>query len=140
MVRRQILGGSGIVIEINDDLERQIMEGPAYVAAMSKMVSEGAEYARNLAAVDTGNMRDSIKEGDISQDPSNPSLVVGTIEVGDGAPYWVFVEYGTGQLGASSAQPDPGVAEGYNHGPSTGMPAQPFMRPTLWWLRQRFGD
>lgn len=124
-------------VVLADGISEELMRDADYLAAMKQIADEGAEYAQNLAPIgETGNLRDSIiskgatLEGDVA---------VGLIEVGDGASYWAFVEYGTGQRGSASEQPDPGVAEGYSHGPSTGMEAQPYMRPTLWYLRQRIG-
>jgi len=129
------LGGS-ILLQINQRLEREIEEDIAFKQGILNIVEDGVEYAKNLAAVRTGAMRDSITNGGLQYIDGQ---LMGIIEVGDGAEYWVFVEYGTGQAGAGSEQPEPGVAEGYVHGSSRGMPAQPFMRPTLWYLRQRYG-
>lgn len=129
------IGGS-ILVEFNRRLEEEILKQEEMRIAVLQILDDGVEYARNLAAVDTGAMRDSIRNGGFQEIDGE---AVGVIEVGDGAPHWIFIEYGTGQRGAASDQPEPGVAEGYQHGTSAGIAAQPFLRPTLWYLRQRYG-
>ena len=124
---------------INDNIQEQFNNDSEAKAAIKKITDEGAKYAQNLAPVgDTGNLRDSIVSlGAVVEEEG----LVGVIEVGGTiAPYWAFVEYGTGLAGAGSDQPEPGVADDYSPGPSAGMAAQPFMRPTIWYLKQRIGE
>lgn len=130
-------GVVGAFFVINDGLTEELSRDADYILAMEKVTEEGAEYAQNIVPVgETGDLRASIH----AEKPSiEDGELVGRIKVGEGAPYWAYVEYGTGSAGAGSEQPPPGLADGYSHGPSAGMAAQPYMRPTLWWLRQRIG-
>ena len=55
------------------------------------------------------------------------------------APHWAFVEYGTGQRGRKSRQPQPGLPAGYRHGAFPGQRAQPYLRPSILAVRRKVG-
>lgn len=76
---------------------------------------------KELAAVDTGEMRDSIR----TEIEETGKTIVG--RVGPHTDHDIFVEYGTGIRGAASA----GAGEGPYNPNWMGMPAQPFCRPAL---------
>lgn len=124
------------ILDLNENLQKDISDSVAFRRVLQQIIDDGIEYASNLAPERTGLMKSTIRDGGIEIDGD---IATASIVVGEGAPYWVFVEYGTGGRGAASEQPEPGLPQGYQHGGSAGMAAQPFMRPTLWFLRQRFG-
>lgn len=55
------------------------------------------------------------------------------------APYWAFVEYGTGRRGAGSRQPEPGLPPGYRHSGVGGQKAQPYLRPSILAVKRKVG-
>jgi len=93
--------------------------------ALRLTINEGAinvqREARRLCPVDTGRLRSSIEL----------ELLEGGLvgQVGTAVEYAPFVEYGTGDAGASSEHPE--LPEGYQHGESAGQPAQPFLNPAF---------
>lgn len=94
---------------------------PALMERMDKAGALVAAEAKSLAPVHTGELRDSISH----RVDAVGSRVVATIYAS--APHAGFVEYGTGQRGASSASAGP-----YPYSASwPGMAAQPFLRPAL---------
>lgn len=130
-------GPFAMEVFLNDNIAQEFNQDSEVRADLARIAEIAVQYAKNLAAVDTGNMRDSIKFAGFEQVGDELAAVV---EVGEDAEYWVFVEYGTGRAGAGSPQPDPGILPGYTHGSSAGIIARPFMRPTLTYLRSRIGD
>jgi len=78
--------------------------------------------AQELCPVDTGALRDSITS-EVTETDRTVRASVGP----RGVDYANFVEYGTGQAGASS----PGAGAGPYSLSWPGMPAQPYMRPAL---------
>jgi len=121
---------------LNETLAQDFNVDQEVRANLLELAERAVEYAKNLAAKDTGQMAESIRfvgfqtEGD---------QLFAVIEVGEDAEYWVFVEYGTGSAGASSKQPPPGLPPEYVHGPSGGVIARPFMRPTITYLKATIG-
>jgi HK97 gp10 family phage protein len=93
---------------------------PGATASVQAVCQTIQQRAQELAPVDTGALRDSIT---VEIDDSGKT-VVGT--VGPHVDYAVFVEYGTGQRGASSADAGPGP-----YGDTPGQAAQAFMRPAF---------
>ena len=101
---------------------------PEFGRAAKTMQAE----AERLVPVDTGDLKASI---DTRVTISGLDLVA---MVFAREPYADFVEYGTGTRGARTSQK--GVGRGrealkppptYQHGPSKGMRAQPFLRPAM---------
>ena len=126
---------ASIVLKSNEDILKQLDGEQKAQEQFTKMVKRGAEYAQRTAPLgETGNLRSSIRAEPLTTD--SQGILTGKITVGNGiAPYWSFVEYGTGTRGASSEQPPPGLPASYRHGVGAGMEAQPFMRPTILWLK-----
>lgn len=84
--------------------------------------------AKLLAPVDTGRLRASIEAG---ADDEGAFVKAGT-------EYAAYMEFGTGQAGSST---DPGpTPDWYQHGPSPGVPAQPFLRPAVESMRGQVAD
>jgi len=136
-IGKKIMSG-GLVegtLFMNPDLEKDINTSPEMLRELTTLTDKAAQYAFNLAPWRSGTMRNSIQP---EVGLFNNSYV-GLVKVGSGASYWVFVEYGTGQRGAGSDQPEPGTPQGYAHGGRAGQAAQPFMRRTLWWLKEQIG-
>ncbi len=95
---------------------------PGVIAGVKAAQGLIVQEAKDLCPVDTGFLRDSITAGE--PDETGKS-VVGTVVAS--APYAGYVEYGTGQRGASSAGAGP-----YPYNPKwPGQAAQPFLRPAL---------
>lgn len=96
------------------------------------VTEEIAVDARRLAAVDTGEMRDSIE--------AEPA-VEGHGRVKVGTEHWRFVEYGTSpheiHARAGGALAWPGGAHPVAEVQHPGTQAQPFMRPALYQKRGR---
>lgn len=88
------------------------------------------QRAKLRASVDTGRLRASIGTGRTG--PMEQTIVVGVH-------YGPFVEFGTGQAGATGDQPG-GVPGEYVHGPSPGRPSAPFLRPALLEVRELLND
>lgn len=125
-----VLGG----FILNPNLEAEINGSSEMTDTLQELVTMATEYAMNLAPV-----RDGIMIGTIAgRVEGSGAERHGIVEVG--SDHWIFVEYGTGMRGAGSAQPAPGLPGGYKHGSVAGQAAQPFMRPTLWWLRNQIGN
>lgn len=95
---------------------------PAVVAAVTEGCTAIVDEAEAIVPVETGELRDSIHTASVSLIGTQVQGVV----VAD-SPHAAFVEYGTGQRGASSA----GAGEGPYSPNWPGMAAQPFMRPAL---------
>jgi HK97 gp10 family phage protein len=90
--------------------------------AVGKAQSLVAEEARGYCPVDTGSLRDSIREEQIADDGKRVSG-----DVSANMPYSAFVEFGTGRRGAESAGAGP-----FHYTMSwPGMVAQPYLRPAL---------
>lgn len=133
-----VRSGLSFDLELNANLERELADDEEVRQNLKELAEIGVQYAQNLAARDTGKMADSIKFTGFEYDQDYG--LVGVIEVGEDADYWVFIEYGTGARGAGSPQPEPGLPEGYEHGPGSGVTARPFMRPMILHLKGRIGD
>lgn len=91
-------------------------------AAVGKAQTVVKEEAQSLCPVDTGALRESIREEDITD---NGKQIRGPVSVN--MPYAAYVEFGTGARGAGSAGAGP-----FAYTMSwPGMPAQPYLRPAL---------
>lgn len=130
-------GPSSFVFIPNENFANEFNNDQEVRAELERLAQLAVEYAQNLSAVESGAMRDSVRFVGFQEVEGQLAAV---IEVGDGAEYWVYVEYGTGVRGAASEQPDPGLPVGYAHGSVAGVPARPFMRPTINYLRNRVGE
>jgi HK97 gp10 family phage protein len=96
--------------------------------AVGKAQSVVAEEAKAICPVDTGTLRDSIREEPIDDDGKQV-----TAQVSANTHYAAFVEFGTGRRGAESAGAGP-----FNYTMSwPGMVAQPYLRPALDSARSR---
>lgn len=93
---------------------------------LAQAALEVERRAKLKAPVDHGRLRASISA--FKTAPLEHGVKVGV-------EYGAFVEFGTGQRGAASAQPG-GIADDYAHGPSKGMRAQPYLRPALLEVRR----
>ena len=97
----------------------------AFEQAARLSVEQGGEAvletAESIVPVDTGELRESGHVELLNAGPQPSAAVVFD------TPYAAYVEYGTGERGAAS--------EGAGPGPYTpgwpGMPAQPYLRPSL---------
>lgn len=74
--------------------------------------------------------RAPVREGLLKSSIRAVRLGVARYAVVSHVAYAAFVEFGTGMRGRGSAQPL-GVPGEYVHGTGPGMPAQPFLRPSL---------
>lgn len=93
---------------------------PGVVASVDAACKLIKESAQSKAPVDTGALRDSI-DYEVNE---TGKTVVGTVSVG--VDYGPYLEFGTGQRGASSADAGPGL-----YGSTAGMVPQPYMRPAI---------
>ena len=96
----------------------------AAIRALEKCGLTAEEYAKRLAPVDTGNLRNSITH----QVDDGESAVY----IGSNVEYATYVELGTGKY-AVGGRPTPWVyqdAEGNWHW-TAGNPAQPFLKPAV---------
>lgn len=96
----------------------------AAIRALEKCGLTAEEYAKRLAPVDTGNLRNSITH----QVDDGESAVY----IGSNVEYATYVELGTGKY-AEGGRPTPWVyqdAEGNWHW-TAGNPAQPFLKPAM---------
>lgn len=96
----------------------------AVVRALERCGSQAEGYAKDLAPVDTGRLRDSITH---SVDDGEPAVYIGT-----NMEYATYVELGTGKY-AEGGRPTPRVYqddEGNRHW-TAGNPAQPFLKPAV---------
>lgn len=95
------------------------------------LAAEG--YAKKLAPVDTGNLRNSIGH---KVDPDGQTVYIGT-----NAEYAAYVELGTGRY-AEGGRPTPWVYkddEGNYHW-TAGNPAKPFLKPAVSDHAQEYGN
>ena len=95
------------------------------------LAAEG--YAKKLAPVDTGNLRNSIGH---KVDPDGQTVYIGT-----NAEYAAYVELGTGRY-AEGGRPTPWVYkddEGNYHW-TAGIPAKPFLKPAVSDHAQEYGN
>lgn len=96
----------------------------AAIRALEKCGLTAEEYAKRLAPVDTGNLRNSITH----QVDDGESAVY----IGSNVEYATYVELGTGKY-AEGGRPTPWVyqdAKGNWHW-TAGNPAQPFLKPAV---------
>ena len=122
-------------VTFDPTLPTQFAADPVVQGNFRLMAEWGESMMKQKVPVRSGRLYRSLK--------GSVSLAKGTIAVvlkagGAGAEHWIFVEYGTGQRGAQSPQPEGpsgyhsgSTPRGYNHGPSAGMAAQPYMRPAM---------
>ena len=98
----------------------------AVLRALERCGSQAEGYAKDLAPVDTGNLRNSISH---KVDPDEPAAYVGT-----DTEYAPYVEFGTGIYAeGGGGRPTPWVYqddEGNWHW-TAGNPAQPFLAPAV---------
>lgn len=105
------------------------------VRPIAEQVAEvGKERAQQLAPVRTGVLRSSIESQVRKRNGRLEARVL--VNVNGTAPYWAFVEYGTGLRGAASPQVPPlGTPAGWRYDYRdqgwVGQQAQPFLRPAL---------
>ena len=127
-------GGINVAIVLNPDLEEEINGSEEMQRTLDDLIRMATEYAINIAPV-----RDGVLVGTIEGEVLNTGTerIEGRVNVGTS--YWQFVEYGTGIRGSASEQVPPGLPAGYQHGQVAGQASQPFMRLTLWWLREQIG-
>ena len=96
----------------------------ACLRALERCGSQAEGYAKDLAPVDTGNLRNSI-----SHRVDDDSLAA---YIGTNTEYAAYVELGTGKY-AEGGRPTPWVYqddEGHWHW-TAGNPAQPFLKPAV---------
>ena len=112
----------GFGVHITTEIYGRIVDGydPKQLKRAVAMLAREAERGAKLRApVDTGRLRASIE----AFDDDEGSGIKANVD------YAAFAEFGTGQRGAHT---DPGpLPPWYQHGPSPGMEAQPFMRPAV---------
>lgn len=94
------------------------------------------EEARRRVPVATGTLRSSI-QGKVTSKRTGIIEIELTVGGRGEAPYWAFVEYGTGRRGARSRQVEPGTPDGWVYGQINGQTAQPFMRPAMLVVKRR---
>jgi len=96
----------------------------ACLRALEKCGLAAEGYAKKLAPVDTGNLRNSISH---KVDPEKPAAYIGT-----NTEYAVYVEMGTGKF-AQGGRPDPWVYQDDNGNwhRTHGQRAQPFLKPAV---------
>lgn len=111
-----------------DDNSQKILDEfhDAALRALERCGSQAEGYAKDLAPVDTGNLRNSISH---KVDPDEPAAYVGT-----DTEYAPYVEFGTGIYAeGGGGRPTPWVYqddEGNWHW-TAGNPAQPFLKPAV---------
>lgn len=96
----------------------------AVLRALERCGSQAEGYAKDLAPVDTGNLRNSISH---KVDEEEPATYIGT-----NVEYAPYVELGTGMY-TTGGRPDPWVYQDDNgnwHW-TRGNPAQPFLKPAV---------
>lgn len=94
---------------------------PAVRAGVKAFGDLVLQEAQAIVPVDTGELRDS---GSVVMEESVKRVVAHVVF---SAPHSAFVEFGTGQAGASSAGAGP-----YSYSATwKGMPARPYLRPAL---------
>lgn len=103
---------------------------PQVVARFEELRSIMEAEAQTRVPVDSGGLLRSIRSR-VVRSAGRDQLRVELTAGGPGIGYWLFVEYGTGQRGRSSRQPEPGVPAGFKHGLIPGQRAQPFLRPSI---------
>jgi HK97 gp10 family phage protein len=89
--------------------------------AALELERRATQYAQFGGGFQTGRLKASIK---------HERLAIKTHAVVANTHYASFVEFGTGQRGSASPQPD-GLPPDYVHGSVPGMAAQPYLRPAL---------
>ena len=111
-----------------DDNSQKILDEfhDAALRALERCGSQAEGYAKDLAPVDTGNLRNSISH---RVDPDEPAAYVGT-----DTEYAPYVEFGTGVYAeGGGGRPTPWVYqddEGNWHW-TAGNKAQPFLKPAV---------
>lgn len=111
-----------------DDNSQKILDEfhDAALRALERCGSQAEGYAKDLAPVDTGNLRNSISH---KVDPDDPAAYVGT-----DTEYAPYVEFGTGIYAeGGGGRPTPWVYqddEGNWHW-TAGNKAQPFLKPAV---------
>lgn len=108
------------------DYSAEVLEAmhDAVLRALERCGSEAEGYAKDLAPVDTGNLRNSIT---YRVDEDEPAAYIGT-----NVEYAPYVELGTGKY-AEGGRPTPWVYQDDNgkwHW-TAGNPAQPFLKPAV---------
>lgn len=114
-------------IKFSDNSQKILDEfHAAALRALERCGSQAEGYAKDLAPVDTGNLRNSISH---KVDPDEPAAYVGT-----NTEYAPYVEFGTGIYAeGGGGRPTPWVYqddEGSWHW-TAGNPAQPFLKPAV---------
>lgn len=97
----------------------------ACLRALERCGMQGEGYAKDLAPVDTGNLRNNISH---KVDESEPAVYIGT-----NVEYGPYVELGTGIYAEGGGRQDPWVYQDDNgnwHW-TRGYPAQPFLKPAV---------
>lgn len=133
--RSQGAGHFKAVIKMDTEAIAEMMR-----ESMEEVVEVGEEAAKRRCPVDSGIMKSTIEGKARRRGTEIQGVLSVGGEGGSEAPYWPFVEYGTGSKGSSTR--DRGLGEssdvraaGYTYDYRStgfvGMVAQPFMRPAL---------
>ncbi len=133
----RVFGGGNFKLVINYDTEALAEAGREI---MENVINIGEQAAVRRVPVQTGNLQGTI-QGFVQREGGS---ILGILRVGGPAgktaPYWAFVEYGTGIRGGASANftqsDDTQIrAQGFQHDFQgagwKGMAARPYMRPAL---------
>lgn len=120
----------------NTRFPKEWSRDPRVRARFQELLGIVLNEARKRAPVVTGALRDSI-EGKVTVGRNGIIKIEVTVGGRGIAPYWAFVEYGTGRRGAASRRIEPGNPVGWRYGRIAGQTAQPFMRPAMLVLKRR---
>lgn len=115
-------------VEFTDNSDKIMDEFRAAAQrALERCGSQAEGYAKDLAPVDTGRLRNSIAHKVVIDDRDSAAYVGTNLE------YAVYVEFGTGIYAESGGRPTPWVYQDDNgnwHW-TRGNPAQPFLAPAV---------
>ena len=109
-----------------NDYSKEVLEAmkDAVLRALERCGSQAEGYAKDLAPVDTGRLRNSISR---KVDDGEPAVYIGS-----NVEYSAYVELGTGRY-TEGGRPTPWVYQDDNgnwHW-TAGNPAQPFLKPAV---------
>ncbi len=133
----RVVGGGNFKLVINFDT---IALAEAGRELMENVINIGQEAAVRRVPVQTGNLQGTIEARVAREGGSIRGILRVGGPAGKTAPYWAFVEYGTGIRGGASANftqsDDTQIrAQGFQHDFQgagwKGMAARPYMRPAL---------
>lgn len=133
----RVFGGGNFTLIIKFDT---IALAEAGRELMENVINIGEEAALRRVPVQTGNLQGTIQGRVARQGTSIKGIIRVGGPAGKTAPYWAFVEYGTGIRGGASANftqsDDTNIrSQGFKHDAQgrgwKGMAARPYMRPAL---------